>query len=173
MGIFAENEGIPVFRKPLGELDIRAAEWIGSNPAATFSEIAIRYNKPINWIAELYERDDFLKLIENRRRIEQQALQAVAEMDVADIGDRFNGEILNNLQTLISIRDDTGETAGNRLKAAQMIMDYAPNAKRQTEKDVQMPNIVINIPYQQVQTIKQTAQEIGVDFDLLEECYGS
>jgi hypothetical protein len=166
MGIFSEN----VFKKPLSEVEIRAAEWIGLNPGATLDEIAIRYKRPIEWIADLYEREDFVQLIEHRQRIEQQAAQAVAEMGVADIGERFNGEILNNLHTLIAIRDDSGETAGNRLKATQMIMDYAPNAKRQTEKDIQMPNIVINIPYQQVQTIKDTAREIGMEFDLLEEC---
>lgn len=166
MGIFAEN----VFRKPLSEVEIRAAEWIGLNPGATLDEIAIRYKRPIEWIADLYERDDFVKLIENRKRIENDVHQMVAEMSPATIGDRFNGEILNNLRTLIAIRDDSGETAGNRLKAAQMIMDYAPNAKRQVDKDIQMPNIVINIPYQQVQTIKQTAREIGMEFDLLEEC---
>lgn len=94
--------------------------------------------------------------------------EAKKETEIKDPGDFLNSQIVESLKTLIEIRDDPAIKAGDRLKATREILNRASEAPQETERGGNAnPQVILQIPYSQVETIKKLAHEEGQD-DIIE-----
>lgn len=84
--------------------------------------------------------------------------------NTADLAGKFDGEAENSFTTMVEIRDAREELGSTRLKAAEAILDRAPNApKKRTEHYSEQRRTVVNIPLQQVGWMHQALTEAGED----------
>lgn len=155
------------FIRPLSKQERDCAELEGRHPEWSFDELADMFGQPLSWLTALHERRDYRELVASHRIEEQENSSIPArKLSKSEVEDLFNQQIELSVRTLASIRDDLKETANNRIKASALILEHAPDvpAKR---TEAQAPNVVINIPYQQVETIKTAALDMG-DSDLID-----
>lgn len=157
----------PSFIRGLTREELTAARLEGRNPTWKDEDILAYMNKPLSWLLEIREHPDYQdevsKLRESGRK---KRLNTGDSVSPGDIEDLFDAEIENSLEVIIGIRDNPGETASNRMKAAQMILERAPKVPS-NKREEQAPKIILNIPYQQVETLKKVSDEMGRS-DLIE-----
>ncbi len=150
------------FSRPLSADERSCVEYWAKHPKLTPGALAGLFNQPVSWVDGLKERSDY-------KEVYGRACLAVKRDESKPIPELFNDEIRDSLRVLTEIRDNTGESATNRLKAVQMVFDHAPQAPAR-KSDSDKGNLIINIPYQQIETLKTAADEIGSDlFGLLED----
>jgi hypothetical protein len=164
------------FVRPLSDDEKSCAELQVKMPDWSNDDLATAFGKPLSWLNELQGRPDYQRLVKNvKRRLRRKAKKVVKTENLSEdeIVSLFNAEISNSLDFLVFVRDDEGAKHSDRLKAASMILDMAPKAPQRKADNRQVPNIVVNIPYQQVQTISEAAVEIGESdlIELLNESY--
>jgi hypothetical protein len=76
----------------------------------------------------------------------------------------FNEQIGPSVATMIEIRDNRGEKAGDRLKASKEFLDRAPEAPK-ARREMESQGIVISIPISTMDGMKQALLEEGTKED--------
>lgn len=162
-----------MFRRPLTKMEKQCAELEGKMTDWSPGDLASTFDKPLSWLEELRTRNDYTQLVEEARALSTEKKEALTipaeDYSQEEVEGLFNKEIGPSLQVIRDIRDDEKGKPSDRLKAANLILDMAPKTPKKKE-DHQAPQVVINIPYQQVETIKQAALDVGDPglIDLLE-----
>lgn len=176
------------FQRPLAQHEVDCAVYEGTNYEMSLDEISAKMDIPYSHLQYLHERADYREIVENAR-IEEQKKVAEAEasfippvplpepriMTPEQAEALFNSEVERSLLTLVEIRDDREASPTVRLKASTVILEMAPGAPAK-KAEQQAPRITIQIPYQQVETIRKAAIEMDQPdlIDLIEgEGYSS
>lgn len=155
------------FQRPLSAKERDCAVTEAKNPMLSFDDLASMFNEPLSWVMELHERQDYREMLATSRIEEQKKVSALSRvLTVEEIEELFNREIERSIIALTEIRDNRGETSNNRIKASALILEYAPKAPTK-KSEQQSPNIVIQVPWQQVETIRAAAEDME-DPDLIE-----
>jgi hypothetical protein len=151
----------------LPDLDVLGAEeqlcavLEGSKRFKTLKSLAKHVGRSSAWLTGVRAKPEYQETV--RRTV---AVIAKRVVDGAvDVEELFNNEIRPSVETLVEVRDNPFEKAGDRVKAANSLIDHAPKAPA---KKVESRNeTILRIPVQQMQTMRQALIEEGQN-DLVE-----
>lgn len=147
--------------KACADLEVKMANW-------SDDDLATAMHRPLSWLDNLRSNPEYQKLVSDLKSKQDAEFTHLQQMNDDEIASMFNSEIGASLRLLTEIRDNPGAKDSDRLKATSMILDLAPKTPvKRSIQQAQAPNIVINIPYQQVETLKQAALDIN-EPDLIE-----
>lgn len=81
-----------------------------------------------------------------------------------DPEDVLNDQVLDNIATMVEIRDNPFEKGQTRMKAAQDLLDRAPKAPK-AKREVEERKTIISIPINELQIMQRALIEEGTDED--------
>jgi hypothetical protein len=109
------------------------------------------------WYLKLREKPAYRELV--RRTIRGIAERVTDEAE--NIGEMFNSQIKSSVVTLAEIRDNPFAKEGDRIKAANSLLDRATQVPRPKDAENMNDFLKLMVPVQQMQAINSALQESG------------
>jgi hypothetical protein len=124
------------------------------------AEIESKLEMKSGYVWRLKQREEYRELVgEFHAEIARKYVENSTDM----VG-LFNEQIGPSVATMIEIRDNRGEKAGDRLKASKEFLDRAPEAPK-ARREMESQGIVISIPISTMDGMKQALLEEGTKED--------
>jgi hypothetical protein len=129
----------------------------GSKKFKTRTDLLQYIDQSEEWYLKLREKPAYRELV--RRTIRGIAERVTDEAE--NIGEMFNSQIKSSVVTLAEIRDNPFAKEGDRIKAANSLLDRATQVPRPKDAEKMNDFLKLMVPVQQMQAINSALQESG------------
>ena len=124
------------------------------------TEISLKMGWPLEWIVPIRQKREYREMV--RRCI---GIKAAKDCEGVEIEELFNNQVRPSARTLIEVRDNPFEKAGDRIKASVEFLDRAKEAPK-TQRVQEERGVVLHLPVGELRNMQQALLEQGTKEDL-------